>query len=63
MKTIVAGVCALGLGLVWMVWSAALPPAAISVVYDALPQRAPIVVMLGGSEGGRFAPGHPMVVQ
>lgn len=63
MKTLGLCVGALGLGLMWMLWPAALPPAAISVVHDPQPQRAPIVLMLGGSEGGRFAPGHPMVAQ
>lgn len=47
-------------GLTTRMWPAPLPPAAISVHYDLQEARAPVVVMLGGSEGGRFAADHPM---
>ena len=61
MKAIGFVVFALGLGLVALIWPAPLPVAAISVAYDPQPQRAPAVLMLGGSEGGRFGAAHPMV--
>ena len=60
MKTIGVGVFALGLGLILLMWPASLPVAAISLAYDPQPQRAPVVLMLGGSEGGRFGAAHPM---
>ena len=60
MKTLGFVVFALGLGLVALLWPAPLPVAAISVAYDPQPQRAPVVLMLGGSEGGRFSAAHPM---
>lgn len=47
-------------GLTTILWPAPSPPAAISVHYDLQEARAPVVVMLGGSEGGRFAADHPM---
>ena len=62
MKTLGFVVFALGLGLVALLWPAPLPVAAISVAYDPQPQRAPVVLMLGGSEGGRFSATHPMPV-
>ena len=62
MKTLGFVVFALGLGLVALLWPASLPVAAISVAYDPQPQRAPVVLMLGGSEGGRFSATHPMPV-
>lgn len=61
MKTLAVGVLALGLGLVALLWPASLPVAAISLAYDPQPQRAPVVLLLGGSEGGRFSAAHPMV--
>lgn len=61
MKTLGFGVFALGFGLVTLLWPAPLPVAAISVAYDPQPQRAPVVLILGGSEGGRFGAAHPMV--
>jgi dienelactone hydrolase len=60
-KTLAVGVLALGLGLVALLWPASLPVAAISLAYDPQPQRAPVVLLLGGSEGGRFSASHPMV--
>lgn len=47
-------------GLAAVLWPAPLPPAGISVHYDLQEKRGPVVVMLGGSEGGRFAADHPM---
>lgn len=41
-------------------WPADPPPAGIAVQYDWQDGRAPVVIMLGGSEGGRFAADHPM---
>lgn len=62
MKTLLFGVSALCLGLVLLMWPAPLPVAAISVVTDPQPRRAPVVLMLGGSEGGRVSAAHPMAV-
>lgn len=62
MKTLLFGVLALGMGLVLLMWPAPLPVAAINVVTDSQPRRAPVVLMLGGSEGGRVSAAHPMAV-
>lgn len=61
MKAIGFGAFALGLGLIVLLWPASLPVAAISMDYDPQPQRAPVVLVLGGSEGGRVSASHPMV--
>lgn len=60
MKIAIAFVCALFAGLAVPDPSAALPVDAIAVEVDRVPQRAPAVIMLGGSEGGRFGAAHPM---
>lgn len=62
MKVAFAFVFALFAGLAVADQSSDLPVDAIAVEVDPMPQRAPAVIMLGGSEGGRFGAGHPMTV-
>ena len=62
MKVAFVFVFALFAGLAVANPSSALPVDAIAVEVDAMPQRAPAVIMLGGSEGGRFGADHPMTV-
>ncbi|OAN68190.1 hypothetical protein A8B83_18380 [Rhodobacteraceae bacterium EhC02] len=62
MKSAFVLVFALFAGLAVADRSPALPADAIAVEVDPMPQRAPAVIMLGGSEGGRFGADHPMTV-
>lgn len=57
---VVLALAALVLALIWRAQS---PAPGIASKFDAGPGRAPVVVLLGGSEGGRFRPDHPLVAE
>lgn len=44
-----------------LVWRMGPPPAGIAPEFDMRPNHAPIVLVFGGSEGGRFAADHPLI--